>query len=281
MPELPEVETVVRGLCSLLDFPAQIVAIGGSSHRLRRDGSSPQKALGGLRGQYVLAIERRAKFIVWHTHDYVVINHLGMTGAWLGPSAQARAHDHRWLTFVGPSGQRRELVYNDPRRFGAFEVVPRAGYLEHPSLVSLGPEPLDRKWKAEHLYLSLQRRRAPIKAVLMDQKVVVGVGNIYASEVCFQVGVNPESSASSLSFDVVAQMHSAIRTVLRAAIRAGGSTIRDYRQAGGGSGLFQTRFAVYDRVGETCHRCGGTIVAGRHAGRSTFWCSQCQPFTEY
>lgn len=227
-----------------------------------------------LPGQTVLAITRRAKFLLFETEDYILLNHLGMTGSWRIETGEvsARKHDHVILHFE--SGLK--FIYNDPRRFGVMELIPKSKLASNRWLKNLGVEPLSDQFTHELLFSGTRKRKAPIKGFLMDQKNVVGVGNIYASEALYMARVTPLRPAGKLKRSEAEKLVSCIREILTAAIEAGGSTISNYRNSKGESGSFQDRFAVYDRKAAPCPSCGSPIRALVIAGRNTFWCSKCQ-----
>lgn len=265
MPELPEVETVRAGLERLL--------VGAHLRRaraLRADLRTPIPDLGCLAGRDITGVRRRAKYLLIDCAGPTILNHLGMTGQWR-EAVEARVHDHVELEL----SDGRLVVYNDARRFGLFELCRSDG--GHAALDRLGPEPLEAGFDGGVLCTAARRhRRCAIKAVIMDQQVVVGVGNIYASEACFRAGLRPTLAAGRVSGPRLDRLAAEIRAVLREAIAKGGSTIDNYRQVNGLSGLFQTSFAVYGRAGEPCRVCAALISQRAVAGRSTFWCPRCQ-----
>lgn len=272
MPELPEVENVrisleQQGLKGQT-FSEVVFLRPDLRTKLRPDLKKQ------LPGQSIQTMERRAKYLLWHTDDYTVISHLGMTGSWrfIDSQEQIEKHDHVVLRFR--SG--KTLVFNDPRRFGIFEFVPKPKIAESRWLQHLGPEPLSETFTAKFLFSQSRRRSAPIKAFLMDQRNVVGVGNIYASEALFKAGIRPTRQAGKITQTEAVRLVEAIQKILNQAIQSGGSTIRDYRNSQGESGKFQAQFAVYDRKGEPCQTCSTPIKAKVIAGRSTFWCNKCQ-----
>ncbi len=272
MPELPEVETVCRGLAPLL--------VGRTLRRvvlLRKDLRTviPPDFATRLTGQRITAVRRRAKYILLDTlsgtHEVTALCHLGMTGTWrLAPMGSERLHDHCYLEL--DDGQR--LAFRDPRRFGQLDLVAPGD--RHPSLDRLGPEPLGEAFTATHLRARLRGRTQAVKALIMDQAIVVGVGNIYAQEACFRAGLRPTAPAGSVTLKQLELLVHHIRSVLTAAIAAGGSTISDFRQAGGDSGYFQHNFQVYDRAGMPCLTCAAILRGKVIAGRSTVWCPTCQ-----
>lgn len=269
MPELPEVENVRRGLTQLLPEGVRVTSLTFNRADLR--WKIPSKAMRAFIGKPLLFIERRAKYLLLHFQTGIWMNHLGMTGSWR-ERVDDRTHDH----VLVETDHGRQLVYNDPRRFGFFKVFSSSEDLEK-YFSALGPEPLDSAaFSADYLFQRSRQRLPSVKAFVMDQKVVVGVGNIYASEALYRAGVRPTRKAKSLTRAECERIVVSIRRVLRAAIRAGGSTIRDYRQTGGHSGRFQAQFKVYDRERQPCGRCRSLIRHVRLVGRSTFYCPSCQ-----
>lgn len=279
MPELPEVETVCRGLAALL-VGRRILEVVVRRHDLRQP--IPQDFAARLSGRAVERIGRRAKYMLWHLHDgTVVIGHLGMSGTVrvlraqeVDPDAPVGTHDHVLLRL--DDGAR--VVWSDPRRFGLLLLSTEATLAQHPLVKDLGPEPLAPEFSPKELLSALARRQVPLKAALLDQKLVAGLGNIYVSEALFRAGLSPERLASTLDRPRAARLHAAIQAVLNEAIASGGSTLRDYVRVGGEAGGFQHRFHVYDRADQPCPRpgCRGTIRRTVQAGRSTYACSRCQ-----
>jgi formamidopyrimidine-DNA glycosylase len=270
MPELPEVETVRRGLERLLGKTSVIARIELLRGDLRRP--IPAAVATHFSGQPLLGVRRRAKYLLFETPAGSLLSHLGMTGTWrVAPAGDERLHDHCYLHLKDG----RRLAYRDPRRFGLLDLVRPGAQLA--ILERLGPEPLDAgSFHDGYLFALCRARKAPVKAVIMDQQVVVGVGNIYAQEALFRAGIRPTRAARTLTRKRVRLLIGEIRVVLEAAIAAGGSTISDFRQAGGDGGYFQHHFQVYDRAGEACHRCQGRLRGGVVGGRGTTWCPRCQ-----
>lgn len=276
MPELPEVETVCRGLS------ARILGDTIDYIDLRRRGLRFPfpPALKKLHGQKIRAIERRAKYALLHLDDdRTIILHLGMSGRLLicerDEKTPPSKHDH--VIFHFKSGRR--VLFNDARRFGVLDIAGTAELPAHKFFAHLGPEPLDHKaFTAKVLLEKLQGRKTPLKVAIMDQAVVVGVGNIYASESLFMAGIDPRMPAAALDAAQAKLLVRAIRDVLNRAIKAGGSSLRDYVQTDGELGYFQHDFAVYDRAGEKCRGCTcslkktGGIKKVTQGGRSTFFC---------
>jgi formamidopyrimidine-DNA glycosylase len=283
LPELPEVETLRRGL-----EPALVGRLVVRAEARRPDLRWPLPPRLGprLEGARVTALRRRSKYLLADLdRGETLIVHLGMSGrllvsgAPLGAFAHPRAtpgkHDH--VVFDLEDGAR--IVFNDARRFGAIDLWPTAGLAAHRLLAPLGPEPLGAGFDAAWLAGRLAGRATPVKAVLLDQRAVAGLGNIYVCEALWRAGVSPLRLARDVTAPEAARLEAAIRAVLAEAIAAGGSSLRDYRQADGALGFFQHAFAVYGRAGAPCPRpgCGGAIRRVAQAGRSSFHCPACQP----
>lgn len=272
MPELPEVENVKLSLEGLGAQGQQFATVKLFSPSLR---TPLRKHLSQkLPGQKIINVRRRAKFLLFETEEFCIVNHLGMTGSWrpLDANAEMIKHDH--VLFEFKSGLK--LVFNDPRRFGLLEMVPLAKTEQHAWLKNLGPEPLLEPFDADYLFAATRKLKSPIKNVIMDQKKVVGVGNIYASEALFLAGIKPTLLAGRLKREQAEKLVATIRSVLTKAISAGGSTIRDYKNTNGESGKFQNEFSVYGRDGESCVSCKTSIRAKFIGGRNTYWCPKCQ-----
>jgi formamidopyrimidine-DNA glycosylase len=269
LPELPEVETIRRSLLPHV-AGARIVRVDVRERRLRRPLAPDFEAR--LRGRRVGGVDRRGKYLLFDVGDAdVLLVHFGMSGSLeLRPGrAPLAPHDHVRLRLDSGSA----LVFNDPRRFGLMRV----GRVEELSeLDSVGPDPLAVRWSPEQLRELTRRRRLPIKNLLMDQRVLAGIGNIYASEVLYRAGIRPRRSAGRLRRSDLVQLAVAMPLVLEEAVRLGGSSISDYRDADGRAGFFQMRHAVYDRSGEPCRRCGAAIRRIVLGGRSSFYCPNCQ-----
>lgn len=273
MPELPEVETTRRGL-ELHVVGRRITKV--TVHRRDLRTPIPARLEKALKGAEILGVRRRAKYLLIDLdNSETLLVHLGMSGSLVlvAPDDYVR-RTHNHVVIQLDNGNL--MVFHDPRRFGVFDLVGKVGEVQHPLLKTLGPEPLLKDFSASYLKRQLARRKGPIKSVLMDQKLVVGVGNIYASEALHFCGIQP-SCPSRQAADKSLQIIRAIRATLQAAIDAGGSTLRDYVGAQNEGGYFQHRFQVYERDGQPCFSCGTTIEMGTHAGRSTYWCPQCQP----
>lgn len=267
MPELPEVETTKTSLAPLLGQRVQQVSIYQPSLRWPMPHD-----LSRLQGQTLQFLNRRAKYIVARFSEDALLMHLGMSGSFaLLPATQAlRKHDHLCIDF-----DQIQLRYHDPRRFGSILWLhePRAQSL----LASLGVEPLDPTFNADHLAAKLKNKQTAIKVAIMDNAVVVGVGNIYASEALFYTGIHPARPAASLTLDEISRLVLEIKRILNQAIQLGGSTLRDFVNGQGETGYFQQTLAVYGRAGQHCLRCGAMIDSLRLGQRASAFCPVCQP----
>jgi formamidopyrimidine-DNA glycosylase len=269
MPELPEVETTRRGIAPHL-IGRRIESLNVRQARLRWPIAPALRR--NLPGQRVEAVERRAKYLLVHTRAGSALLHLGMSGSLrvLPGATPAGKHDH--VDWVLDSGQL--LRFTDPRRFGS--QLWQAPGKTHPLLAALGPEPLDPAFDGVHLWKLSRGRNAAVKIFLMDQKTVVGVGNIYAAEALFAAGIRPGRAAGSISLPRYEQLAAAVKRILLHAITRGGTTLRDFLSPDGEPGYFEQELFVYGRGGEPCRVCGTPIKAVRHGQRSTFYCPRCQ-----
>lgn len=271
MPELPEVETVVRELNLQLPSPDQLVEV----ELLRKDLRNlfPKKKIESFKGEGLQTITRRSKYLLFSFGPRGgLLSHLGMTGHWRvekEPITQ-RLHDHIRLRF----SSKKVLIYNDPRRFGFFDAY--ENIKTHKLLKDIGPEPFSDDFNADYLKSALKTRKGPIKTILMNQALVAGIGNIYASEILFRSFIKPTRSAGKITREECARIVQQTREVLAEAIRFGGSSFDDFKHVSGEKGGFQDRFQVYDRAGEPCVSCGKNVSKKVQAGRSTYWCSFCQ-----
>lgn len=284
MPELPEVETVRRGLAPAL--------VGRRITRARTKRADlrfpfPKRFAARLSGRRVETLDRRAKYLLAHLDDgNVWITHLGMTGRWsiLGAKKQpgdfyyAEPPDPTHTHVVIETDKGARLEFNDPRRFGYMDLIAESELETHPFFKGMGPEPLGNHFHLPYLKKALAGKKTSIKAALLDQRVVAGLGNIYVVEALHRSSISPLKEAGRISTVRLEKLFHAIRAVLEEAIEAGGSTLSDYAAVDGAEGGFQHRFRVYDREGEACptEKCAGTVVRFAQNGRSTFWCSRCQ-----
>ncbi|MGZ3769594.1 MAG: bifunctional DNA-formamidopyrimidine glycosylase/DNA-(apurinic or apyrimidinic site) lyase [Bdellovibrio sp.] len=269
MPELPEVEVVRRGLEKILKETPVLERVELKRKDLREP--IPAKKISTLVGEKIISVERRAKYLILRTAKGSLLSHLGMTGTWrVAGFGEEKNHDHIYLHFSG--GLR--LAYRDPRRFGCLDFMQKME--DHPKLKHLGPEPLEEEFNGEALINSLANKTVALKTALMDQKIVVGVGNIYASEALFAAKIKPTLPAQKLSRKKADILVNEIKKILNKSIELGGSSISDFAQANGDSGYFQNTFTVYGRANEPCLSCGHAIKSFNLGGRNTFWCSRCQ-----
>lgn len=270
MPELPEVEITLRGLAPHM-VGRRVVDVKIRHPQLR--WPVPKNLPELLSGQTIRELRRRAKYLLVEFDHGTLILHLGMSGSLriIPVGTPPDKHDHFDLML-----DTSELVrLRDPRRFGA--VLWHEGEIDrHPLLTNLGPEPLGRKFSADQLYAATRRRSAAIKLVLMDSKVVVGVGNIYANEALFRAGVRPQLRANKVTREHCTRLVEEIRATLREAIKKGGSTLRDFVNSAGEPGYFQQHYWVYGRSGEPCRKCETPIKQIKQGQRSSFYCPKCQ-----
>ncbi|WP_420563394.1 bifunctional DNA-formamidopyrimidine glycosylase/DNA-(apurinic or apyrimidinic site) lyase [Thalassobaculum sp.] len=275
MPELPEVETVMRGLAARLDG-RRLAEVEVRRPDLR--WPLPERMGARLTGRRILGLRRRAKYILVDLDDGTSwMIHLGMSGRMLisdGPKPPLETHDH--VVFHTDDGT--WVKFNDARRFGMMDLWPTQEVERHKLLKGIGPEPLGNAFNGPALESALAGKYTPIKAALLDQKVVAGVGNIYACEALHRSGIAPRRLALNVWGNRAERLAEAVKTVLTEAIAAGGSSLRDHRQVSGELGYFQHTFRVYDREGEGCPtpECGGTVKRLVQSGRSTFYCPRCQ-----
>ena len=293
MPELPEVETVRRGLAPVMEG-ARFARVEARRPDLRRP--LPKDFVKRLEGRSVTGLGRRAKYLLADlSSGDVLLMHLGMSGSFRvtedrkgaatpgdfhHPRSDDRAHDH--IVFHMSSGAR--IAFNDPRRFGLMLLVPRAELSDHPLMKEIGPEPLGNEFDAALLAAACEAKKTSLKAALLDQKVVAGLGNIYVCEALYRARLSPKRMASTIASrsgapnERAERLVEAIRAVLQDAIKAGGSSLRDHRRTDGELGYFQHHFGVYDREGARCVTpgCKGTVKRIVQGGRSTFFCPVCQ-----
>ncbi len=276
MPELPEVETVVRGLAARL-AGRRLARL--ELHRADLRAPIPKGLRRKVEGRRIERVARRAKYILVHLEGGgVLLLHLGMSGRLVlvdpGDRSAREAHDH--VVMILDDGTR--IRFNDPRRFGILDFTHENALDRHPLLARLGPEPLGNGFNGESLAKALAGKRIPIKAALLDQQLVAGLGNIYVCESLFGAGISPRRVAASVTGERAERLANAIRDVLRRAITAGGSSIRDYVQASGELGYFQHHWAVYGREGEGCPGCDCAAGIRRivQSSRSTFYCAKRQ-----
>ncbi|WP_210093234.1 bifunctional DNA-formamidopyrimidine glycosylase/DNA-(apurinic or apyrimidinic site) lyase [Ruegeria sp. HKCCSP346] len=282
MPELPEVETVRRGLSPAMEG---VVIERADVNRPDLRWPFPERMAERLTGQRVERLRRRSKYILADlSSGETLLIHLGMSGRMTvsgDPLGQfvhdhpaVQKHDH--VVFHMANGAR--ITFNDPRRFGAMDLMQTANAEDHKLLSVLGPEPLGNDFHDQHLIKAFKGKNTPVKSALLDQGIVAGLGNIYVCEALYRGRVSPRRKAGQISAPRVAALVPIIRQVLQDAIKAGGSSLRDFRQADGELGYFQHKFDVYGREGEACRTegCGAPIKRITQSGRSSFYCAQCQ-----
>lgn len=295
MPELPEVETVKRGLQPVVEGAAIAKAV---LNRPNLRFPFPENLVQTIEGSTVVSLERRAKYLIWQlSNGQSLIAHLGMSGSFrIGvddtlaqgafhyPKSQNKTHDHFELTLRRAGKPDFKVTYNDPRRFGFLLMAPTATLTEHKLISAIGLEPLANSFDGDALFSRFSKKTTSLKAALLDQTLIAGIGNIYACEALWAARLSPIRLGNSLAqpggqkLEAAHHLAVAIRDVLTRAIEAGGSTLRDHRQADGDLGYFQHSFNVYGRTGEACKHdgCQGVIERIVQNGRSTFFCSLCQ-----
>ncbi|MBB4076538.1 formamidopyrimidine-DNA glycosylase [Bartonella fuyuanensis] len=290
MPELPEVETVRRGLESVV-IDAKIVSVKLNRKDLRFP--FPADFSERLIGRTIIQLDRRAKYLLFHlSQEETILSHLGMSGSWrieddflrkaFSTTSKLVKHDHFVMDVQTRNNEIYHLIYNDVRRFGFMLLIDTKKLYDHPLLNKLGPEPMSNLFSGRYLQKVFVNKKMSLKSVLLDQSIVSGLGNIYACEALWRSRLSPQRGAFTLALktararefaDFLAQN---IRNVISEAIFSGGSSLRDYMHIDGSLGYFQHTFSVYGREGKECLECGTPIKRILQAGRSSFYCSQCQ-----
>jgi formamidopyrimidine-DNA glycosylase len=275
LPELPEVECLTRAVARVLDG-RRITAARFFRADLR--DPIPTEAFQGLIvGETIEQTFRRSKYMLVKTSAGYAVFHLGMTGNILCYDSPTPQHPHTHAVFTVEGAEaKRYLHFVDPRRFGRIFCVEGERYEDHPFLKDLGHEPLEARALGRHLFEASRGSKQAIKTFIMDARVVVGVGNIYASESLFKARIRPTRPAGKVPREAYDELAAAIKKTLRASIAAGGTTFRDYKAADGSPGYYKVRLQVYDRTGEPCGNCGSAVRERRLGGRSTFFCATCQ-----
>jgi formamidopyrimidine-DNA glycosylase len=269
MPELPEVETTVSGLRSVLDGG---VIVRAEARRADLRWPIPPDLRQRLTGARIEKLGRRAKYgLIYTDRQDILIFHLGMSGRWRVDPVEIEKHDH----FILETASGRVVALNDHRRFGSLDIIDSANLDAYRFFAKMGPEPLSQDFDAAVLQKALNGRKAPIKAMLLNQNIVAGLGNIYVCEALHMAGIDPSVAASSINKPRLGRLVVAIKDVLTAAIAAGGSTLRDFAAPDGELGYFAKDWRVYGREGQSCV-CGVTILRRVDSGRSTFYCPKCQ-----
>lgn len=276
MPELPEVETVCRGLAQIL-LGAKVISAETFTPKLRIE--IPQDLNSEIKNRTIKSVNRKAKYILIELEGIIIIAHLGMSGRITIQDYESytrKKHDHIVIELKLINGENKYLILNDPRRFGIFTLSSLADIDKHQLFSKLGIEPFSKEFTSQTLEKICESRTKNIKATIMDSSLLLGVGNIYASESLFRAGINPERASKSLSQKEIKELHSEILKTLEEAIAAGGSTLKDYSKANGESGYFQYNFKVYARESQPCPSCGRKILRIVQSNRSTFYCKSCQ-----
>jgi formamidopyrimidine-DNA glycosylase len=270
LPELPEVETTRRGIAPHVEGK-RVKAVLVRDHRLR--WPIPATLAAELPGQTIDTIERRAKYLLLRTKTGTLLAHLGMSGSFriVTPEEPVRKHDH--VDIVLADG--KVLRFHDPRRFGCLLWV-KDEVNAHPLLAGLGPEPLSNELTADYLFARSRKRSAPVKSFIMDQRIVVGVGNIYANEALFSAGISPRRKSGSVTRAQFAALVTEIKAVLKRSIKSGGTTLRDFVGGDGKPGYFIQELNVYGRGGESCVTCRSKLREFRQGQRATVYCPKCQ-----
>lgn len=275
MPELPEVETTRQGIRPYLE-DSKITQVTVRNHSLRWPIDAELATI--LTGQTIHSVQRRAKYLLLHCDSGVLLIHLGMSGNLriLNTSDNDKVGKHAHVDISVDNGH--TLRYTDPRRFGAILWTDEP-LTEYKLLKDLGPEPFTDNFNADYLWQKCQSRRSCIKTVIMNGNIVVGAGNIYANEALFLSGIHPKTTANTLTLQQCTLLVRMIKSVLKQAIEAGGTTLKDFRKSDGQPGYFAQKLNVYGREGKNCLKCDDTIQHYKEAQRATFYCPQCQPFT--
>jgi formamidopyrimidine-DNA glycosylase len=273
VPELPEVETVRRTL-EVLVVGKTIKEVAVSWPKMIKQPSETVQFTDSLKGQEILAMGRRGKFLIFYLNDVSLVSHLRMEGKYALHQKDEPVEKHTHVVFTFTDGT--ELRYRDVRKFGTMHLFKKGEELLHLPLLQLGPEPFEEAFTPDYLHDRFAGTSRIVKAVLLDQTVMVGLGNIYVDEALFRSGIHPDRKASSLTVDEVTSLHQSIIATLREAVDMGGSTIRSYVNSQGQMGMFQQNLYVYSRNGEACRQCGTPIEKKVSAGRGTHYCPHCQ-----
>ena len=269
MPELPEVETSVKAIQEFAGQNIESIKINNPNLRWKLDSSVFSK----LKNQKVKTIDRRAKYILFRLEQYIVLIHLGMTGTLRIAEKNSnfyKKHDHVEFLFLN-----NKLVFNDPRRFGSIHIISDPD--QHFLLKKLGVEPLSKEFNGEYLFKRIKKSLSPIKSALMNQKHVVGIGNIYASEILFDAKIRPTRKSKTLTKKEMGRITASSKKILNKAIEAGGTTLQDFYQPDGNKGYFKIDLAVYDRANQKCKKCKKELIKRIvQSQRATFYCRECQ-----
>lgn len=268
MPELPEVETTLKAIKSFEKKVLNSISIHNPNLRWLVDNNINKK----IAGKKIRQILRRAKYLIFDFNDYQLIVHLGMSGTLRIMNKKDnffKKHDHAELTF-----SKNKLIYNDPRRFGSIHIT--KNYKEHFLIKNLGPEPLSKEFSADYLYEAVQVSKTNIKNFIMNQKNVVGIGNIYASEILFRSALDPRRISNTVTKNECGQITKNAKIVLKEAIKVGGTTLKDFFSAEGSAGYFKIQLNVYDRENKECVKCKNLIIRIIQNQRASYFCNNCQ-----
>ena len=273
MPELPEVETVRRTLMTLV-LNKQIQSVSVFWSKMVKRPAEVEEFRDALQGQTILDIGRRGKFLIFYTDNYALVSHLRMEGKYRLNSKEETVEKHTHVIFHFTDGT--ELRYNDVRKFGTFHLYAKGTEFMDSPLSKLGPEPFSEEFTEMLLAERLAKTTRKVKTALLDQVMVVGLGNIYVDEALFRSGIHPERAANSITNQEVSTLYQEIVATLSEAVAKGGSTIRSYVNSQGEMGMFQLELYVYDQKGKPCRRCGTTLKKTKVGGRGTHYCPLCQ-----
>jgi formamidopyrimidine-DNA glycosylase len=273
MPELPEVETVRKTL-ELLVTGKKIKEVSVFWPKMIKHPEETIEFIHGLQGQEIFEMRRRGKFLIFYMNEVSLVSHLRMEGKYGVYESSEPIEKHTHVIFQFTDGT--ELRYRDVRKFGTMHLFKKGEELLHRPLIGLGAEPFDREFTVSYLQKKLKRTERIIKAALLDQSVMVGLGNIYVDEALFRAGIHPDRKAKSLTKNEVTILHKCIIETLKEAVEMGGSTIRSYVNSQGQMGMFQQNLYVYSRKDEDCRKCGTPIEKKVSAGRGTHYCPRCQ-----
>jgi len=274
MPELPEVETIRKTLEQFV-LNQEITDVKVYWGKIIKEPDDVERFKHLLIGQTIRELSRRGKFLLFYLDDYVMVSHLRMEGKYSVHPQNEEVKKHTHVIFTFKDGQ--ELRYNDVRKFGTMHLFPIGSEMENKPLNKLGPEPFDESFSFDYFKAKLKKTERLIKAVLLDQSIVTGLGNIYVDETLFKAGVHPMRRSNTLTDEEIHALQESSIQILAAAVKQGGTTIRSYVNSQGEMGMFQQELLVYGQEDKACKQCGDTIIKLKVAGRGTHICSSCQP----
>jgi len=277
MPELPEVETVRKTLIKLVSHK-QIENVSVYWPKIIKNPVEAEQFMDALKGEIIVDVGRRGKFLIIYTTHFALVSHLRMEGKYALYPQDEPTDKHTHVIFHFTDGT--ELRYKDVRKFGTMHLYHKGDEFLHPPLIELGPEPFSEEFTVDYLADKLSRTQRKIKTTLLDQKAFVGLGNIYVDEALFRAGIHPERMANRLNGEEIEKLHEEIVATLSEAVKKGGSTIRSYVNSQGEIGMFQLELYAYGRKGEACKRCGAPIEKTVVGGRGTHYCPNCQKISE-